>query len=61
MARMIYNPSACAKAGEQNVGERTNFGVTTKTAAYLFQALEDVSIYLRKEAGEEIFVCAVRS
>jgi 2-polyprenyl-3-methyl-5-hydroxy-6-metoxy-1,4-benzoquinol methylase len=61
MARVIYNPSACAKAGEQRVGERTNFSAVTKTAAYLFQALEDMWIYLRKEAGEEIFVCAVLS
>ena len=61
MARMIYVPSVCAKAGQKDIGSRTTFNVTTKIAAYLFQAIEDVWICFSKDAGEEIFVCAARS
>ena len=61
MAHMIYNPSAYAKQGERNVGERTNFKVRTKAASYFFQLLEDALIKLKPDAGEEIFfLCGTR-
>jgi hypothetical protein len=62
MAHMIYNPSVCAKKGERDVGQRTDFKLSTKVASYLFQLLEDTLIRLKPNAGEEIFcVCAARS
>lgn len=58
MGRMIYNPSVYAKKGKRNLGQFSQFRVTTKTAAYLFQLLEDGVIRLKHDAGEEIFcVC----
>jgi 2-polyprenyl-3-methyl-5-hydroxy-6-metoxy-1,4-benzoquinol methylase len=58
LARMIYNLSSCAKAGEMRVAEKSNFRVTTKLAAYLFQALEDSWITYQEDVGEEIYcVC----
>jgi 2-polyprenyl-3-methyl-5-hydroxy-6-metoxy-1,4-benzoquinol methylase len=60
LARMIYNPSSCAKAGEMRVAEKSSFGVTTKAAACLFQALEDSWICVKPDVGEEIYcVCTV--
>ena len=55
LARMIYNASACAKAGETRIGEKTDFTTTNKCAAFLFQAMEELSMVFRKDAGEEIF------
>lgn len=61
LARMVYNPSAYAKLGETEIGKRTNFRPVTKAAAYLFQAIEELSILFRKDAGEELFcVCNAR-
>jgi hypothetical protein len=55
---MIYHPSAYAKTGETQIGKRTNFRPATKAAAFLFQAIEELSILFRKDAGEELFcVC----
>ena len=60
LARMIYNPSAYAQLGCRDVGQKTNFRARTKIAAYLFQAIEESIMCLRKDAGEEIFcVCSV--
>lgn len=59
LARMIYNPSACAKTGEAKIGEKTNYKMGTKASAFLFQAMEDLWIQFRKDAGEELFcVCS---
>lgn len=55
LARMIYNPSASAKAGETGIGEKTNFKASTKASAFLFQAIEDLWILFGKDAGEELF------
>jgi 2-polyprenyl-3-methyl-5-hydroxy-6-metoxy-1,4-benzoquinol methylase len=55
LAQMIYNNSACARAGEQEVGERTQFKMTSKLAARLFRISEDWMISLGKQVGEEIF------
>jgi 2-polyprenyl-3-methyl-5-hydroxy-6-metoxy-1,4-benzoquinol methylase len=55
LARMIYIPSVYAQRGIRDVGSGTNFRTRTKIAAYLFQALEDLLIGFRKNAGEEIF------
>jgi 2-polyprenyl-3-methyl-5-hydroxy-6-metoxy-1,4-benzoquinol methylase len=58
LARMIYSPSVCAKHDDRNVGERMSFKLSTKIAAYLFQGLEDLLMYMKKDVGEEIFcVC----
>ena len=58
MAHTIYNPSVCARKGERNVGERTDFKVRTKVASYFFQLLEDALIRVKPDVGEEIFcVC----
>jgi 2-polyprenyl-3-methyl-5-hydroxy-6-metoxy-1,4-benzoquinol methylase len=59
LARMIYAPSACAQEGGRDVGERTDFKVSTKCAAYAFQVLEDVLALFKRDIGEEIYcVCA---
>jgi 2-polyprenyl-3-methyl-5-hydroxy-6-metoxy-1,4-benzoquinol methylase len=59
MAHMIYSPSVCAKKGERDVGQRTDFKLSTKAASYLFQFLEDGLVKLKPSAGEEICcVCA---
>lgn len=61
LARMIYNPSSCAKAGELRIAEKSNFRATTKAAAYLFQAIEEAWMYFEDDIGEEIYcVCTVR-
>jgi SAM-dependent methyltransferase len=58
LARMIYCPSICAKRGGREIGDQNDFPVSTKMAAYLFQAAEDLSLYFRPGWGEEIFcVC----
>jgi len=55
---MIYAPSACAKAGGRDVGERNDFKVSIKVAAYMFRVLEDLIMLLRDQLGEEVFcVC----
>jgi 2-polyprenyl-3-methyl-5-hydroxy-6-metoxy-1,4-benzoquinol methylase len=60
LAQMIYNNSACARAGEQHVGERTQFTKISKLSARVFRLLEDGMIRMGKPAGEEIFcVCTV--
>lgn len=59
LARMIYNPSACAKTGEERIGEKTNFKTSTKVRAVLFQAIEDLWVQFKKDTGEELFcVCS---
>ena len=59
LARMIYNPSACAKTGETRIGEMTNFKTSTKVCALLFQAIESLWIQFRRDVGEELFcVCS---
>ncbi|PYX76278.1 MAG: hypothetical protein DMG72_05330 [Acidobacteria bacterium] len=59
LARMIYSPSVCAKQDGRAIGERTSFKVSTRIAAYFFQGLEDLLLYLKKDLGEEIFcVCS---
>ncbi len=59
LARMIYSPSAYAKTGEARIAEKPNFKTSTKASAYLFQAIEDLWIQFRKDAGEELFcVCS---
>jgi 2-polyprenyl-3-methyl-5-hydroxy-6-metoxy-1,4-benzoquinol methylase len=59
IARMIYSPSVRAGKGGRNVGEQTDFKVTTKCAAYAFQALEDALALFNHDIGEEIYcVCA---
>lgn len=58
LARMIYCPSTCAKRGGREVGDQKDFPASTKIAAYLFQAAEDLSLYFKPGWGEEIFcVC----
>jgi len=58
LAHMIYTPSACARAGGRDVGECRDFKTGIKLAAYLFRALEDLTMLLRQELGEEVFcVC----
>lgn len=60
LARMIYNPSVTAKKGETRIGEKTYFRTTTKAAAFLFQAIEELSLPFAAETGEELFcVCSV--
>jgi len=60
MARMIYNPSTCAKAGQLQVGTRTDFRSATKTAAYCFQAVEDLWVHFDGDVGEEVYISATR-
>jgi 2-polyprenyl-3-methyl-5-hydroxy-6-metoxy-1,4-benzoquinol methylase len=58
LARLIYNPSVCAKGGESRIGDKSNFKIKTKVAGYAFQAIEDSLIQVSKHIGEEIFcVC----
>jgi len=58
LAHMIYIASACAKQGDRDIGERTDFKVSTKVAAYLFRALEDSVLHLKRDLGEEVLcVC----
>lgn len=59
LARIIYNPSAYAKKGETRIGETMNFSASTKAAAYLFEAIEEVLLPFAGDAGEELFcVCS---
>ena len=59
LSRMIYNPSVYAQQGHQDIGYRLNFRVRTKIASYLFQAVEEIAMYLHKGVGEEIIcVCS---
>jgi 2-polyprenyl-3-methyl-5-hydroxy-6-metoxy-1,4-benzoquinol methylase len=59
LALRIYPTSVYARKGCRDVGERTNFRVRTKIAAYLFQAIEELLVFLRKDVGEELFcVCS---
>ncbi len=58
LAQMIYLQSASARAGERNVGEALNFEKRRKFAARLFRMLENSTMLLNKDVGEEIFcVC----
>ena len=59
LARMIYNTSVYAKAGERELGGRVQFNAMTKIASYLFQAMEDAAICFKKDVGEEILASAV--
>ena len=59
IAHWMYTPSVYAKDGERMIAERLDFRVTTKVASYLFQFLEDIWVYFKRDAGEEIFACAV--
>lgn len=59
LARIMYNPSAYARKGETRVGEMTNFRAITKTAAYLFEAIEETFLPFARGVGEELFcVCS---
>jgi hypothetical protein len=58
---MIYHHSACAKAGDMGVADRTNFKTNAKVAARLFRLIENLLVYLKKDAGEEIFCVCVPS
>ncbi len=55
LARMIYNTSHYAREGKRRVGDIAQFGGATKVASILFQTLEDTSIRITRDAGEEIF------
>jgi 2-polyprenyl-3-methyl-5-hydroxy-6-metoxy-1,4-benzoquinol methylase len=62
LAQMIYHHSSYAKAGDLGVAERINFKTSTKVAARLFRIIENLLVYLNKDAGEEIFcVCVAPS
>lgn len=59
MARMIYSPSASARKGELRVGSRRDFDPITKTAAYLFRAVEEIWVH-GGDVGEELYcVCCM--
>jgi 2-polyprenyl-3-methyl-5-hydroxy-6-metoxy-1,4-benzoquinol methylase len=59
LAPMIYTASVYAQRGSRDVGHRVNFRARTKIAGYLFQAVEEMAMYLNKDVGEEIFcVCS---
>jgi 2-polyprenyl-3-methyl-5-hydroxy-6-metoxy-1,4-benzoquinol methylase len=55
LAPMIYTASVYARRGWRDLGHQVNFRVRTKIAGYLFQAVEEMAIYLNKDVGEEIF------
>lgn len=59
LARMIYTASVYARRGEQLIGERTSFRVTTKSMGYGFQLLEDALLCFKEDAGEEIHLTAI--
>ena len=62
MARFIYMASACAKKGEQKVGERRSFDRITQIKSYFFGALENILVSLKEDWGEEIFcICTARA
>jgi len=62
MARFIYMASACARKGEQKVGERRSFDRITQIGSYFFAALENILISLKEDWGEELFcVCTARA
>jgi 2-polyprenyl-3-methyl-5-hydroxy-6-metoxy-1,4-benzoquinol methylase len=62
LAQMIYKNSACARAGEREVGQRSQVGVASKLSARLFRIVEDGLIKVKKNAGEEIFcICTVQA
>ena len=59
LAPMIYTASVYAKRGSRDVGQRVNFRARTKIAGYLFQAVEEMAMFLNQDVGEEIFcVCS---
>ena len=59
LARMIYTASVYAQQGCRDIGHRVNFRVRTKIVACLFQAVEDATMFVNKDIGEEIFcVCS---
>jgi 2-polyprenyl-3-methyl-5-hydroxy-6-metoxy-1,4-benzoquinol methylase len=56
---MIYATSVYAQRGCRDIGHRFDFRARTKIAGYLFQAVEEIVMYLNKDVGEEIFcVCS---
>ena len=59
LSRMIYQRSVCAREGFRNVGEKTDFKLTTKIAAYAFQFLEDALIPFQKDIGEEVYCMCI--
>jgi 2-polyprenyl-3-methyl-5-hydroxy-6-metoxy-1,4-benzoquinol methylase len=62
LAPMLYKQSACARAGERGVAERTEFKIGTKLAARIFRWIEEFGVRLKGDLGEEIFcVCAKSS
>jgi hypothetical protein len=61
LAPMVYSPSAYAKPGGWDLGERNKFKVSTTIAAYFFQALEDSVMCFKKDMGEEISCVCVPS
>ena len=59
LARMIYTASVYAQQGCRDIGHRVNFRVRTKIAGCFFQAVEDATMFVNKDIGEEIFcVCS---
>jgi 2-polyprenyl-3-methyl-5-hydroxy-6-metoxy-1,4-benzoquinol methylase len=61
LAQMIYNHSACAKAGEFAIADRAQFNTSTKIAARLFRMFEGLLLTIKKDLGEEIFCICTKS
>ena len=58
---MIYKQSHCGKAGESDVGNRTDFASRTKIAAHLFRLFQSLLVRTGNDVGEEIFCTCERS
>jgi 2-polyprenyl-3-methyl-5-hydroxy-6-metoxy-1,4-benzoquinol methylase len=61
LAVRIHNASACARAGERNVSQRTRFNVGTKTGGYVFMLVENLLIYWNRNVGEEVYCVCMAS
>jgi 2-polyprenyl-3-methyl-5-hydroxy-6-metoxy-1,4-benzoquinol methylase len=60
LARMIFNSSTCAKHGEIDVGDRSEFPLGVKWKSYAFQLAEEALSYINGDVGEEIYcVCTL--
>jgi len=60
LAVRIHNASACARAGERMVAERTRFKASTKIGGYFFMVAENTLISFNPQLGEELF-CICRA
>jgi 2-polyprenyl-3-methyl-5-hydroxy-6-metoxy-1,4-benzoquinol methylase len=60
LAVRIHNASACARAGERMVAERTRFKASTKIAGYFFMVAENMLMSFNPQVGEELF-CICRA